>query len=210
MLMRYFLIAALVWLLTGCLPGNRSALEIGEHDLYPHLATVAPTVPIDMVMVEAASWLTDTKIGYRLIYAEASRRRAYAHSRWAAPPAELIQRALLRRWMMTEPVATTGQSQPRRHGACRLRIDLEEFAQKFASPTMSEFHLDARVALLPARGEQPLEQRAFALRTPAMSADAAGGVAAARQATQELAASIESWLDRQREAWQEICLGGAR
>jgi len=181
-----FLLPAGALLLGGCLPGAGPAIDIAEHDLPPIMVGAPPALNIDAVSVEAASWLSDTGINYRLNYAEASRRRAYGHSRWAAPPAELVERVLMRHLI---------ESQPGRHGGCRINITLTEFAQEFASPTHSDFVVEARVFLLPARGERVLARRIFVQRSAAPSADAAGGIDAARASLQALAVSmLHHWL----------------
>jgi cholesterol transport system auxiliary component len=117
---------------------------------------------------------------YRLGHADAARRQDYAASRWAAPPAELIERALAR------PVASTGN--------CRLSVALDEFIQVFDSPQSSRMVLEARVSLL--AGQQAIAQRAFAVAPAAPSADARGGVAAAAMAVPALATEMAQWLGR--------------
>jgi len=173
-------------LLAGCLPGAGPALEIAEHDLPAIAIGTAPALAIDTVRVEAASWLAETSIGYRLKYAEASRRHAYAHSRWAAPPAELVERALMR---------TLIESQPGQHGGCRLHIVLTEFAQEYTHPEHSSFTIEARATLLPARGERALARRVFNQRSAAPRPNAAGGIQAARTSLQALAEDmLHHWL----------------
>jgi cholesterol transport system auxiliary component len=71
----------------------------------------------------------DRRCIYRLAYAEPLRRRSYAESRWAAPPAELLQAFLERRFVFPEADA----SGP----GCRLQLVLDEFEQRFDDPQQS-------------------------------------------------------------------------
>jgi hypothetical protein len=57
----------------------------------------SPRVSLAMVDVQAASWLSGPDMHFRLAYAEPLQRRSYSESRWAAPPAELLEAFLKRR-----------------------------------------------------------------------------------------------------------------
>ena len=70
-------------------------------------------VPV-LTDVRAPNWLDGTAIHYRLAYESETRRRSYALSRWAAPPAELLSVALRR--MLDSPGAPS---------TCRLVVELD-------------------------------------------------------------------------------------
>ena len=61
---------------------------------------------------------------YRLAYAEPLRRLTYAESRWAAPPAELLQAFLERRFFAFPDADASGNG-------CRLELVIDEFEQRF-------------------------------------------------------------------------------
>ncbi|WP_168735192.1 ABC-type transport auxiliary lipoprotein family protein [Pseudothauera rhizosphaerae] len=136
------------------------------------------------VDVRAPSWLTTSAMQYRLAYADPQRRLAYGESRWAATPAEMLMVALDRALR----VPGAGDS------GCRLRVELDEFAQVFSAADASELRIAVRATLLPSRGETPVAGRDLAVGVATRSADAHGGVAAAQGAVRELAAELGNWL----------------
>lgn len=148
---------------------------------------VGSHLPIVALEVKSATWLDAATQHYRLAYADPLRRQAYAESRWAAPPAQLVERLLQRR-LLSAPVAV-GDS------GCRLRFLLEEFEQGFDSPHSSRMMVEGRVTLMPLRRDMLLAQRVFQVGRPAATADARGGVQAARTATEALAGEIAQWLN---------------
>jgi cholesterol transport system auxiliary component len=137
---------------------------------------------------------------YRLAYAEPQRRQSYVESRWAAPPAELLESFLKRRIVFGQADFTgTG---------CRLQLVLDEFEQRFDDAQKSGAVLEARVVLSPLRGDAMLSKKSFMIRRPAAAADARGGVVAARDAAQALAEEIGKWLgdlSQERPAVVEQC-----
>ena len=116
------LIAAL---LAGCtgLPKVAPAYAVHDFGGPDPVAARSPGVPLRGLEVVAAPWLASTAIQYRLAYAQPTRRQAYVESRWAAQPAQLVELALKR------AVRTGGEAGT--SGACRLRVELDEFAQVF-------------------------------------------------------------------------------
>lgn len=196
--MRFLFILPVVVLLSACV-GNVRQSELASFDLGAVAVAWKPAeVPLRGVDVAAPSWLATTAIQYRLLYADALRRQAYTESRWAAQPAELIERALNR-----QPAAGTG--------GCRLRLDLDELVQVFDAPGASRAQLDARASLLSPRGDVVLARKSFAVMHVAPSADARGGVAATSAAVQTLAGEIGHWLSlsaRETPAIVERCKGG--
>jgi cholesterol transport system auxiliary component len=138
------------------------------------------------VDVQAASWLAGPAMQYRLAYAEPLRRQSYAGSRWAAAPAELLESALRRRLAAAEPSA--------RGAGCRLQLVLDEFEQRFDDVKNSQAVIEVRAQLVPARGGDALVRRGFRVSRPAPTADARGGVVAARDAVQGLGDDLGRWL----------------
>lgn len=165
--------------IAGCAggPGTRS---VAQFDFGPLPAAAAPVPGVASVEVAAPSWLTGGGIAYRLAWLDPRRRHEYAESRWAAPPAELLSRALAGR------LAGGGR--------CRLHLDLDEFIHVFDSPTASRWEVAARATLSVAGVVRA--RRPFAASVPAPSADARGGVAAAATAIAELADRLGEWAAR--------------
>ncbi|THF66129.1 hypothetical protein E6C76_04535 [Pseudothauera nasutitermitis] len=177
---------ALAAVLAGCAgfgapPRDLARLDLGLQEPVSISAAARPTG----VEVRAPSWLTTSAQQYRLTYADALQRQAYTETRWAAPPAEMLTRAL------EQALQPAGETQ----GHCRLRVELDEFIQVFESPASSHQLLAARAMLLPQRGETPLAGRDLQLRVPADSADARGGALAARAAVGRLTAELGNWLE---------------
>lgn len=174
-----------VLLLAGCGTGAKSISSVAYYDLgavkaAPNNRIVASLRSID---VFAVSWLDSSAMQYRLLYAANQRRQNYAESRWAAPPAELLGHALRKRMLSGEA-----------GGACRLRVDLDEFAQFFDSANASRAVLEARVQLVSPGDGEILARRSFSLSRPAASADAGGGVAAMAGAVEAFATEMHDWL----------------
>ena len=172
-------------LLAGCGTGSKSISSIAYYDLgavqpAPNNRVVASLRSID---VFAVSWLDSSAMQYRLLHAANQRRQNYAESRWVAPPAELLGHALRKRMLSGEA-----------GGACRLRVDLDEFAQVFDSAKASRVVLEARVQLVEPTGGEILARRSFSLARPAASADASGGVTAFAGAVEAFSTEMHDWL----------------
>ena len=184
---RTLLAACLSALLLGACVGKapRDA-EIAQYDLGSFAGNPAPHgFPLVTIEVKAGTALASPAQLYRLVYADDLRRHAYAESRWAAPPAELLERALQRQLVFGQPdFGGPG---------CRLQLALDEFEQRFTAAQSSQTVLAVRASLLPGRGDA-LARRAFTMTQPAPSADARGGVMAARLAVQDLSGELGRWL----------------
>ena len=144
----------------------------------------APAVLPSQIEVRAPSWLATSAMQYRLDYRQPAQRQVFAESRWAAPPAEMLERRLFQ--ALSAPSSTSG--------GCRLRLEVDEFTQAFEAPEASTAVIVARAEVLPPRGENALARRMFELREPASSADAKGGVTAFRKAGERLTAEIAGWM----------------
>lgn len=136
------------------------------------------------VEVRAPLWIDSPSIGYRLAYAEPKRLREYTQSRWAGPPAQLVQQRLIRQLGLIP----AGQAGTR----CVLRIDIDEFSQVFETPVGSHGVIQARVQLLD-RSRISLAVQEINIEKPAPSADARGGVAALTVAVDQLVSDILVW-----------------
>lgn len=157
-------------------------------------------IPLAAVEVQAASWLSGPAMNFRLAYAEPQRRQAYAESRWAAPPADLLEAFLKRR-------IAFGQAGAGGEG-CRLQIVLDELEQRFEDPQQSRAVIEVRALLSPPHGAEILARRVLLISKPAATADARGGAMATRDAVQALADDLSAWtaeLVREKPAIIERC-----
>ncbi|MDP2821571.1 MAG: ABC-type transport auxiliary lipoprotein family protein [Sulfuritalea sp.] len=191
-------------LLAAC-GGNVRTSETVQYD-FGNLAAKGPEagsasrIPIAAVDVQASSWLSGPAMHFRLAYAEPLRRQSYAESRWAAPPAELLEVFLKRRIVF-------GQADFSGTG-CRLQLVLDELEQRFDDPQSSRMMLEVRALLKPPRGAEILARRALLIHKPAPVPAARGGVTATRDAVQALADDLGRWLDelaREKPAIVERC-----
>lgn len=198
--MRMLAIILSTFLLTACVGNPPRQASIAQYDLGDISGPgVVVALPLTGIEVRAAAWLDSTAQFYRLAYAEPLQRHAYTESRWVVPPAALVQRLLNQRIVMGQAAALP---------ACRLRVTLDEFEQRFDTPQTSRTVLDVRVQLLSSRSETPLDQQMFRLDRPAPSADARGGVQAARFAGEALVGDLAEWLEgvaRERPALLASC-----
>lgn len=156
--------------------------------------------PLVLADIEASAALDGGAVLYRLGYADAHQLRPYAQARWSAPPPQLIRQRLREQLARDRAVlelnessalARTGGAMPR-----VMRIQLEEFAHHFESPSQSAGVLRLRVTLMentPA-GEKLVAQRAVSVRQPASTPDAPGGVRALAAATDAAAEEIRQFL----------------
>lgn len=141
-------------------------------DFGPPPAQAALVPGVFVVDVSAPLWLAGPGMAYRLDYRDAHRREQYRDSRWAAPPADLLEARLRQR---------AGG------GGVQLRVELDECIQVFASPTQSRVLLRARAITSDGR------QRSFEVSEAASSADAAGGVQATSRAADALVDQVLKW-----------------
>jgi cholesterol transport system auxiliary component len=146
---------------------------------------------------------------YRLMYADTQQLRPYSQARWSQPPAQLVQQRLReqlgqRRAILKADDAAAQARDPAQGSRLPsvLRVELEEFSHVFTSATDSAgvVRLRATVVDLTLSGEALRGQRVFIVRTPARSADAAGGVAALSDASTQVAQELSQWLEQVADA----------
>jgi cholesterol transport system auxiliary component len=165
-----------------------------------------PRFPLVLPDIEASGALDGTPVLYRLAYSDDHQLRAYAQSRWSAPPPQLVRQRLREQLGREGPVLSVDESAAidRRSvgGVYLLRLELEEFAQVFDTPERSRGVIRLRATLLApgASGEQLLGQRSIAVEGSAPTPDASGGVRALSVATDAAAADISAWLRQARGA----------
>jgi cholesterol transport system auxiliary component len=169
-------------------------------------ANIDPRVPLVLPDIEAAGAVDGTPVLYRLGYSDDHQLRAYAQSRWSAPPPQLVRQRLREQIGRQRPVLSLDESAALDRQSVPtvylLRLELEEFVHVFDTPERSRGVLRMRATLLSPRsgGEQLLGQRSISVEGAAPSPDASGGVRALTAATDAAAADIEGWLRQLRVA----------
>jgi cholesterol transport system auxiliary component len=185
---RALLALAAVAVLAGC-AGNTAAPPV-EYDFGPGGATLEepPRLAREITVADASApaWLDSPALVYRLAYRDAAQPRAYAESRWVAPPAALFTAQLRQRLVATTRSGVLVPDDGVRTAAI-LRVELQEFSQVFDAPERSRAVVRVR-AVLVANGRL-VAQTSFALDRSAPSPDAAGGARA-------LALAADAAIDR--------------
>ena len=168
-------------LLGGCMGGSVPRPSVAIYDLGTPQTIVSPGLAIGKVEVGGPSWLETTAMQYRLS-AEPARRQAFAESRWAAPPTELLETSLKR--------ALTGGNET----GCRLKVELDELVQQFDEGGLSRSQLSLRAALISARAEELIGRKSLHLEQAA-GGDARSGVLAFVQIRNQLAEELARWTN---------------
>jgi ABC-type uncharacterized transport system auxiliary subunit len=140
--------------------------------------------PVHVTTVRAAAPFEGTEMLYRLAWRDGAELAAFAHSRWAAAPPELVRRRLLR------ALPATGNP------PCGLALELHEFTQVFSSKEASEARLEMRAQLVNANGAR-LASRSLSVTEPNAGADAPSGAAALGRATDRALAELSAWISAQ-------------
>ena len=198
--------------LAGCsalpAPPTRPVLyDFGPGTLAPAPADRrAPLPPLALAEVDAPGLPEgSTAVLYRLQYTDAQQLRPYSQARWSQPPAQLLQQRLRehlgqRRAILPADTAAAQARDPAQGNRLPpvLRVELEEFSHLFTSATDSAgvVRLRATVVHLTPEGESLRGQHVFIVRTPARSADAAGGVAALAEASTQVAQEVAAWVEQ--------------
>jgi cholesterol transport system auxiliary component len=166
----------LVFLLSGC--GGVSAPEPRTFDL--GLAMPSSALPgVRIGSVRAVAPFESVDMQYRLAYRNAAEIAAFTNSRWAATPAELLRKQLLR---------ATGE----KAGKCAMAVEIQEFTQVFSSAADSEARIELRVSLNNL-------SRNFTITEAKAGADAASGAAAFARAADRAIGQLGGWIAAQPE-----------
>ena len=174
----------LISLLNGCggaAPAEPRTLDLG-------LAAPGSALPPERIAsVRAVAPFESTDMQYRLAYRNAAEIAAFASSRWAASPAELLRKQLLR--------AANDKA-----GKCALDIEIQEFTQVFSAKESSEVRIELR-AWLGTTGARAsgVVTRGWSVVEPDAGADAAAGAAAFARAADRAIGELGRWIAAQPE-----------
>jgi len=117
---------------------------------------------------------------YRLAYRNPAEIAAFINSRWAATPAELFRKQLLR-------------AANEKTGKCSLDLEIQEFTQVFSAREASEAHIELRAWLRSAG----VTTRGWNLIEPNAGADAISGAAAFARAANRAIGELSGWVAAQ-------------
>ncbi len=182
------LAAVLALVLSGCGVG-RMAPQAALFDLGPESPAAVQLPPRTAIVLvySASAALGDTGVIWRV--GDSTTPKAYAGFRWTEPPSSLVRQRLQDRLSRQGAVLSDSAGT----GAPQLRVTLTRFEQVFAPDGASSQGEVALQAVLLQDGKL-LGQRRFARQAAAPTQDAAGGVAALRQATDAAADELAAWL----------------
>lgn len=191
---RLITVPAIVIVIASCAFERPPSVALTTYDLGPPpvYSKSNPAVPGTILIpsVRAPTWLDESEIVYRLLYENSSRPQSYAMSRWAAEPALLITDRLRSRFA----AASRGVVTPADSAASDfiLRVQLDDFSQRFEALGQSHVTLSARATLLSAADRKLLAQRTFDIDRPA-EGNAAGAVKALTEAANTLVEELVKW-----------------
>lgn len=170
--MKILKVLFLAGVLSGC--GSAPVAEPRTFDLGLDAPTALPA-SIRIGAVRAGAPFDATDMLYRLAYRNAAEVAAFANTRWAATPADMLRKQLLR-------AATGGTAK------CDLDVEIHEFSQIFSAKEASEARIELRAAL---RGRA---SRNVSVTEPNAGSDAVSGAAALAQATNRAIGEIGGWV----------------
>jgi cholesterol transport system auxiliary component len=203
---KYFILAAAIATLAACAAiRNPASVAIYDFGLQPFPAQPSrddaggnKQLRTRQMVADAVApvWLDNTAIHYRLAYDDPTRILAYRSSRWASPPAKLLTQRVRTRIAAINEQAVMNSGEGTR-ADYTLRLDLEEFAQVFDTPSRSTAIVRFRASLVDPATRYVISQRSFAVELSAPTANATGAVNALTEASDQLIESLIGWLEQE-------------
>ncbi len=186
-----WLAALALLLLAACASTPReAAMSTYDFGALPAAAPVAAASRPTLLVLDVAApnWMDSNLIFYRLAYDNLQQPHPYANSRWAMAPALLLTQRLKAQLAMKANVLSAGDTV---HDTM-LKVELDEFAQRFDTPQTSAARLQLRASLI--RNGKLVAQRTFAVEQAASSPDARGGVQALTVASDAALTEMTDWV----------------
>lgn len=165
-------------LVAGCGAGRNDGLPRSYDFGIDAPAAQLPAVRVGQV--RAVAPFDSVEMHYRLAFRNPAELLAFAQSRWAATPAELYRKRLLR-------AAASSVSR------CVLEVELHEVTQVFGARDASEALLELRARL--SDGNSPLAERMFRIVQSGAGVDAPEGAAAIARAADRSIGEIAAWTN---------------
>ena len=193
--MRQLALVLVLCATSGCSLMTSKAPPKTEFDFGPEPNASSDSAPLSQVQlvvydVRAPTWMEGTAMYYRLAYQNAAVPLPYAESEWVMSPAALLTERL-RSSAAVHADGGTRLVGVRTAEVYTLHSELLEFEQIFDAPDRSHGALRLRATL---QGEGVWAQRTFAIDRPAPTPNAAGGVIALAECSEELARLVEGWV----------------
>jgi cholesterol transport system auxiliary component len=179
-------------LLAGCTLSDERRSSSSLYDLGPLRAATHPVPPVNISIAEvnAAAWLDNLAMFYRLSYANDQQPRAYAHNRWVMPPGSLLEQRLKARIAQAGGIAASASDAA--VNLSLLKIEVDDFSHVFESPAKSHAQISLRASVFNDR--VLIAQKSFAAQAPAPSMDAAGAAKALVLASDAVINDLVTWL----------------
>jgi len=189
-------------LLAGCMtaPRDRAADKVYDFGVSPTLGASAVKLQGSVMVAEAGAkaWLDTPAIQYRLGYHDPTQLRAYAQSRWAAPPSALLTERLKSHAASLSHEGVVGANDEVRSDYV-LRVELEEFTQVFDSAEQSRGIAQLRASLIDRNTRALIAQQRFRAERLAPTPNAEGAAHALTAASDELVVAVTDWLAKKME-----------
>ena len=177
---------ATLWLLVGMLSGcgGSQGTDAAVHAY--DLGMIAPKSALPAlraVSVRASLPFDGVDMFYRLAWRDAAEISIFLQSRWAAPPADLMRRQLLR----ALPAASAAP--------CALEIEVQDFTQVFSAKDASDARIELRAVLT--AGDGRVATWGGSVVEPGAGANAAVGAAAFARAADRVISELAGWAAAQ-------------
>ncbi|MFT4174832.1 MAG: ABC-type transport auxiliary lipoprotein family protein, partial [Rhodocyclaceae bacterium] len=174
--------AVTLFAVAACSSLPSSPAQVTEHDLGAPFAigAASPTMPLRALNVVAQPVVNGVSMDYREAR-NPTRRGSYAHNRWAAPPAALVDGALNRL------LAVDGG------GRCRLQVSLAEFIVDVDAAGKGRALLSADLRLA-GKADSSGVQTSVDIAVPMAQVSPAAGAVALREAVAQLGTQAAAWL----------------
>ena len=202
--MKRILMMAVLFASSGCslLPSRQPAkadFDFGPLTGRESYAADSSDPNIVVYDITTSLFMDNSSMYYRLAYRNAANPMPYARSEWVMSPAALLTQRL------RSKLESSSGGELRRVGAhapaiYALRSELIEFDQIFDEPDHSRGVLRLRATL---ESGALWMQRSFIVEKQAPTANAAGGVTALTQCSDELAGLINDWVVTSRSRWRD-------
>jgi ABC-type uncharacterized transport system auxiliary subunit len=176
--MRHAAAVLLALALAACsgAPPAPKALDLGI------AANGTPLPGVNIGSIRAVAPFDGVDMYYRLAWRNSAELAAFQTSVWAAPPAELLRKQLLRG-------SRDGV------GKCTLDVEIQEFTQVFGAKESSDARLEMRAWLAARSGR--FASRGWSVVEPNAGADAVSGAAAFARAANRAIGELGGWIAAQ-------------
>ncbi len=169
-------------LLGACAAPGSSEPQVRAFDLGLDLAP-ARRLDARLGQVRGSPPFDGADMHYRLAYRNAAELHSFAQSRWAAAPAELLRKRLVR-------TLESGAA-----ARCTFDLELNEFTQVFSAGDASDAVVEVRILLANASGR--IAEKTVRVTATGSGGSAQQGVTGMARATDDAIGRIADWINQQ-------------